>query len=487
MTKSSRWPLMIDPQSQANRWIKEMRKDFGLVVTKLSDPGFIRILESAVRFGNSVLLENVEETLDPVLEPILRKDIKKSKNQAVMKLGDQEIPYNRDFKLYITTKMPNPHYVPEIVIKVTLINFTVTPHGLEDQLLIEVIKSERPELEEQRDNLIVQISDFNRSLIELQDKLLRQINDISGNILDDEDIITTLRASKATTETIGKGMAEATETSQKIDIIREEYRPVACRGSILYFVVAGLALIDPMYQYSLEFFINLFKIRLDKSEKNSDVKARIKILIKDVTSSVYKSICRGLFEKDKLLLSFLIASEIEKQSKKISPKEWSYFMIGVFGELKEAENCPDWLQENVWKKLNNLCSMAYHFKEIIDSIKDPGDQVIWKSIVGADDPQNIDLPEKFDKALTSFQKLLVFKTVCSEKLVFFIKEYVKKSLGVDFIQPPPFDLRASYSDSTCRTPIIFVLSSGADPMSKLLAFSKEKEMDGARFKILSLG
>lgn len=214
MTKSSRWPLMIDPQSQANKWIKEMRKDFGLVVTKLTDPNFVRILESAVRFGNSVILENVEETLDPVLEPILRKEMKKNKNQLIMKLGDQEIPYNSDFKLYITTKMPNPHYVPEIVIKVTLINFTVTPNGLEDQLLIEVIKSERPELEEQRDHLIVTISDYNRQLVELQDKILRQINEISGNILDDEEIIVTLRASKATSETIGKGMAEATETSK---------------------------------------------------------------------------------------------------------------------------------------------------------------------------------------------------------------------------------------------------------------------------------
>jgi dynein heavy chain len=51
---------------------------------------------------------------------------------------------------------------------------------------------------------------------------------------------------------------------------RENYRPVARRGSILYFVIADLALIDPMYQYSLEFFSRLFGRRLEKSEK-SDV------------------------------------------------------------------------------------------------------------------------------------------------------------------------------------------------------------------------
>lgn len=112
--------------------------------------------------------------------------------------------------------------------------------------------------------------------------------------------------------------------------------------------------------------------------------------------------------------------------------------------------------------------------------------MIWKNILDADDPQNIDLPERF-LTLSPFQKLLIYKTMSPEKLIFFIKNFVKTSLGDDFIQPPPFDLRASYADSSCRTPIIFVLSSGADPMSKLLTFAKEKEMDGARFKILSLG
>lgn len=72
----------------------------------------------------------------------------------LMKLGENEIVYNPDFKLFMTTKLPNPHYLPEITIKVTLINFTVTEIGLEEQLLIEVVKFERAELEEERINLI---------------------------------------------------------------------------------------------------------------------------------------------------------------------------------------------------------------------------------------------------------------------------------------------------------------------------------------------
>lgn len=73
----------------------------------------------------------------------------------ILRLGDQDVPYNLDFRLYFTTKMPNPHYIPEISIKTTIINFTVTPSGLEDQLLVEVVRQERIDLEEKRVSLIL--------------------------------------------------------------------------------------------------------------------------------------------------------------------------------------------------------------------------------------------------------------------------------------------------------------------------------------------
>mmetsp|Transcript_28699 Transcript_28699/g.25752 ORF Transcript_28699/g.25752 Transcript_28699/m.25752 type:complete len:104 (+) Transcript_28699:658-969(+) len=73
----SRWPLIIDPQGQANKWIKTMGKDANMVITKLTEPNFLRTLENAIRFGQPALLENVEETLDPALEPILVKQFTK--------------------------------------------------------------------------------------------------------------------------------------------------------------------------------------------------------------------------------------------------------------------------------------------------------------------------------------------------------------------------------------------------------------------------
>mmetsp|Transcript_28699 Transcript_28699/g.25753 ORF Transcript_28699/g.25753 Transcript_28699/m.25753 type:complete len:104 (+) Transcript_28699:1027-1338(+) len=102
----------------------------------------------------------------------------------------------------MTSKLPNPHYLPEISIKTTIINFTVTPSGLEDQLLVEVVRYERIELEEQRDQLIVQISEDNRELISLEDRILKKLAEIAGAILSDEEIINILDASKIKSESI---------------------------------------------------------------------------------------------------------------------------------------------------------------------------------------------------------------------------------------------------------------------------------------------
>ena len=53
----------------------------------------------------------------------------------MIKIGDSQIPWNNQFRFFMTTKMPNPHYAPEVCVKVSLINFAITPSGLEDQIL----------------------------------------------------------------------------------------------------------------------------------------------------------------------------------------------------------------------------------------------------------------------------------------------------------------------------------------------------------------
>lgn len=249
LSNSDRWPLMIDPQLQGVKWIKQKYGD-DLKVIRLGSKGYLDTIEKALNKGHIVLIENIGEHLDPVLNPLIgRILIKKGK---AIKIGDKEVEYNSDFRLLLHTKMANPHYQPEMQAQTTLINFTVTRDGLEDQLLAEVVKAERPDLEELKADLTKQQNDFKIMLKSLEDDLLSRLSSAGANILGDTALVENLETTKKTAAEIEEKVAEAKITSQEIDLAREYYRPAAARASLLYFILNELNTINPIYQFSLK-------------------------------------------------------------------------------------------------------------------------------------------------------------------------------------------------------------------------------------------
>ena len=94
------------------------------------------------------MIENIENEVDPMLDPLLEKQwVKKGRNKLI-KLGDQDLDYDERFRLYMTSRLANPHFSPELAAKTTIIDFTVTQNGLEQQLLGRLISKEQKQLEE---------------------------------------------------------------------------------------------------------------------------------------------------------------------------------------------------------------------------------------------------------------------------------------------------------------------------------------------------
>ncbi|XP_015418031.1 PREDICTED: dynein heavy chain 9, axonemal-like [Myotis davidii] len=140
-----RWPLLVDPQLQGIKWVKNKYGE-DLRVTQIGRKGYLQTIEQALEAGHVVLIENLEESIDPVLGPLLGREV--IKKGRFIKIGDKECEYNPKFRLILHTKLANPHYQPELQAQATLINFTVTRDGLEDQLLAAVVSMERPDLEQ---------------------------------------------------------------------------------------------------------------------------------------------------------------------------------------------------------------------------------------------------------------------------------------------------------------------------------------------------
>jgi dynein heavy chain len=128
-----------------------MFKESGIKTLKFTDGAYLKYLEAGIRNGNPVLIENIGEDMDPAIEPLLQKQIVIKGNSMTLKLGDSVIEYSKDFKFLLTTKLRNPHYLPEVSTKVTLINFMITTEGLSDQLLGIVVEKENPDLQTKKE------------------------------------------------------------------------------------------------------------------------------------------------------------------------------------------------------------------------------------------------------------------------------------------------------------------------------------------------
>jgi dynein heavy chain len=487
VARARRWPLAIDPQGQANKWIKNTEKDNKLEVCKLSDETFMRTLENAVSFGQPVLIENVLEELDPSMESVLAKATFKKAGVIMIKLGENEIEYSDDFRLYITTKLPNPHYLPEVATKVTTLNFMITLDGLQDQLLGLVVAKERPEVEAERQELIVTSAANKKALKEVEVKILDTLTAAgSGNILEDANAIKVLDEAKLVSDDISAKQIIADETSKKIDELRKGYESVAAHSSVLFFVVASLADIDPMYQYSLGWFVNLFLMSIADSNKARELSRRLRYLQDYFTYALYTNVCRSLFEKHKLLFSFLLCSNLMKHAGTLMQGQFMFFLTGGVGleNPNEKPRAP-WLSKRMWDEACRADELKTH-AGLKDHIQN--NMSTWRAMYDSKTPQTFEeLPSPWDERLSFFDKMIVLRVLRPDKVVHASRNFVEDNLGQKFTQPPPFDLGTVFQDSVATAPLIFVLSPGADPMMALMKFGEGVGFSGEKFSTLSLG
>lgn len=251
MMQSKRWPLMIDPQLQANIWIKEREKvsQPALIILKptQSAGNVINILEQAVTYGQPILLENIGESIDQIYEPILNKCLIKKGASWQIQLGDKMIDYHEDFKFYMTTKLSNPHYTPEICVKVTLLNFLVTQEGLTDQMLNNVMKKEESDKFEMSVRNVKEYFENKAKQKKTEDHILKLLNESKGEILDDDELIDTLQASQTEAIELNEKLEKSHRDQQKFELTKNLYNALARRCANLFFVLMDLAKIEPMY------------------------------------------------------------------------------------------------------------------------------------------------------------------------------------------------------------------------------------------------
>ncbi|CRK99186.1 CLUMA_CG012500, isoform A [Clunio marinus] len=480
---SRRWCLMIDPQGQANKWIKNLEKENDLKVIQQTDVKCMKTVEQAIIMGKPVLLENVGETIDSGFSSILERNVIKQKGKQLIKFGDSLIDYHDNFRFYITTCLRNPHYLPETAVLVTLVNFMITEHGLQEQLLATVVVQERPDLQQKKESLIVESAKNRNALYNAETSILQVLSSSEQNILEDENAINILTSSKALSESIQSKQVIAISTEIEIDTARQAYVPVAKHSAILFFCISELSTIDPMYQYSLSWFLNLFITSIIKAPQSDILQDRLDHLNAFFTRSIYENVCRSLFEKDKLVFSFSLCIGILIARGTMDEKFISFFLTDGVGLNNPHPNpASDWLTEKSWNEIVRASSLE-ELKNLHESVAQNIDK--WKKFYELSNPEDENFPEPFND-VEDFFYLILLKAIRPDKIVPSVRKLIMKHMGHKFVDPPTFDLQASFNDSKPTIPLVFILSPGSDPMDTLMTFAKEHSMH-EKCKSISLG
>ncbi|XP_076854099.1 dynein axonemal heavy chain 10 [Brachyhypopomus gauderio] len=486
-TRASRFPLCIDPQQQALSWIRKKEEKNNLKISSFNDPDFLMQLEMAIKYGFPFLFQDVDEYIDPVIDNVLEKNVKGSEGRQVIVLGDKEVDYDPNFRLYLNTKLANPKYSPAVFGKAMVINYTVTLKGLEDQLLSVIVGFERKELEEQRERLIQETSDNKRLLKDLEDSLLRELATSTGNMLDNVELLHTLEETKTKASEVFEKLKLAEHTSADIDKVRDGYRPAAKRGALLFFALAEMALVNSMYQFSLASFLEVFVLSLRKSQSDSILTKRLSNIMNTLTLNVYNYGCTGLFERHKLLFSFNMTIKMEQAEGRVPQNELHFFLKGNLSLEKSARVKPcDWLPDQGWEDIVRLTELLPNeFGTLIDDVeKNPND---WKNWYDLDSPEHAPFPLKYRDCLTAFQKLLLLRCFRVDRVYRAVSDYVTVAMGEKYVQPPVISFEAILEQSSPNSPIVFILSPGCEPASDLLKLAQRSEFGTNRLKFLAMG
>jgi len=308
LNRFNRYPLIIDPPGRVTEFLKQEHQGRKLTVTSFLDDAFTKQLESALRFGNPILIQDAEY-LDPILTHVLNKEYQKTGGRVLIQLGKQEIDFSPSFQLYLSTRDPSAAFAPDVCSRTTFINFTVTRSSLQTQSLNDVLKAERPDVDKRRTNLVKMQGEFDTNLRQLEKRLLQALNESRGNILDDDNVIQTLETLKKEAAVITKKVAETEGVMVEVERITHGYSQIANACSAIFALLEQLHHLNHAYRFSLQYFLDIFNFVLHHNHhltNKTDYQERSEIILKDIFVETYRRTSLSLLQKDRITLAMLL-------------------------------------------------------------------------------------------------------------------------------------------------------------------------------------
>ncbi|XP_075274100.1 cytoplasmic dynein 2 heavy chain 1 isoform X3 [Opisthocomus hoazin] len=415
-------PFLIDPSFRATEWLKTHLKESRLEVINQQDTNFLTALELAVRFGKTLIIQEMDG-VEPVLYPLLRKDLIAQGPRYAIQIGEKMIDYNEEFRLFLSTRNPNLFLPPDASSVVTEVNFTTTGSGLRGQLLALTIQHEKPDLEEEKTKLLQQEEAKKIEIAKLEESLLEE---------------------------------------------RDAYLPLAESASKMYFIISDLSKINNMYRFSLAAFLRLFQRALQSEQDSGNTEERIKSLIGSLKHTVYEYVCRCLFKADQLMFALHFVRGMHPEL--FQDNEWETFTGVIIGDtIRKSDSqrsvrdqIPSWIeQDRAWAVASLKISLPGLYQTLCFE-----DEGLWHAFSQSSVCEQ-DFPSTIVKGISLFQQVLVVQAVRPDRLQSAMALFACKTLGIKELSPSPLNLKRLYKETLEIEPILIIISPGADPSQEL--------------------
>ncbi|KAL8455832.1 hypothetical protein Emag_000406 [Eimeria magna] len=496
MKRFLRYPLIIDPAGQAIQFLTSFLSASKLTKTSFLDANFLKSLESSLRFGSTLVIQDVEK-VDPILNPVLNRETHKLGGRVLITVGDSEIDLSPAFSMYLATRDPTAQFTPDLCSRVTMINFTLTPSSLVNQCLNLVLKSERPDIDKKRSDMLKLQGEFKVKIRELEDALLLALSNVKGNILDDDSVMSSMEMLKRQAAEVAMEAARTEEVMAEVDQTSNMYLPWALAAGRIYFTLLNLSCISPVYQYDLRFFLGILDETLSHAEGMSDVKTtdyaeRLLILMSALFATTFRRVAFGLAYYDRLVFALqlcFIRTELDLGFPLDLPE--LQLLLQGFVEGQATANRESWkitldgeLTAEHMKALQKLLALPCFsgLQEHMESHKPD-----WIAFLQSSAPEDSfpsdafsNVPHPHDdkkigskgsitlgKWISRLREVLVLRALRPDRVTPVLMGVCESVLGDDFLAVPELsqevlkDVVEKQASNT--SPVLFVSSPGSDP------------------------
>ena len=486
LQRFNRYPLIIDPAGQATEFIKIFYQSKKLNTTSFTDSNFLKTLESALRFGYPILVQDVEK-IDPIMNSLLNKEIHKQGGRNLIRIGDQEIDFSLTFNMFMVTRDSSCHFTPDLCSRVTFLNFTITPSSLQNQVLSIILKSERPEVNKAKEDLVKAQRDFKLQLRQLEEDLLTALNS-EGNLLENDKVMSRLEEIKKKSHDISIEVSKSEDIMRELETTMNEYMPIATMSSRIFFALDSLDTIFYLYKFSLAFFMDVlnFVIKSEKLEeiaKNKYIE-RQNFIISELFKIIYHRVGYSLLNKDVLIFAMRLAqirlgdkfkNEINLLLKINSnimndASDISSSIIGGKLTLNQRKQISELIKNETFKDLYN--DINSNSENWINFYNDPQAENSIPLTFLEKEREKLNEQDKliFDELIKAIL-LLVFRP---DRMMTKIHSFLKEIFDNEFVTIPELDLvKVVQEESNCKSPILFCSAPGFDASTKIESLARQ--------------